>query len=116
MQACITPQFQPRNYRYEQEWKLLRRNLTFQNCCESLSRRPCGVIKKVHWFFSHVCNQGVRILTPCCNGKFAVSMISFLGSFLTDEGTWTFCLGIEKTTNDDVITLIQIDKKQQQLQ
>ena len=38
-------------------------------------------------------------------------MISFLGSFLTDEGTWTFCLGIEKTTNDDVITLIQIDKK-----
>ena len=39
-----------------QERKLLQRNLCSQNYCGSQSRRPCGVIKKVHWLFLYVCN------------------------------------------------------------
>ena len=62
------PKHKPKEYNYEQKWKLLQKNLSLQNYCGDQSRRPCCPIKKLHWFFPYVYNS-----------KFAVFWVIYCG-------------------------------------
>ena len=52
----------------DQERKLLQRNFSLQNYCRSENRRSCFTTKKVHWFFSHVCNGKFAAFWVLCCG------------------------------------------------
>ena len=48
--------------------KLLQRNISLQNYCGSLRRRPCDTRKKVRWYFSRVYSSKCAVFWVLCCG------------------------------------------------